>query len=376
MSNAIADDRVTVIETREEVADLARGMVLLGTGGGGDPLVGELLLGGEIEQGRCPRIVTAESLDDDAFVLTICGIGAPTVLLEGLISRTTMLELVRQTEEFFGRKIDALISIEIGGLNTLFPLAIGAALDIPVIDGDGIGRAFPHVEMTAFGILGCPSTPAVIMDESGNCVILKSAKNDRTAEDIARAMSASLGAMVWGSFYPMTGRQVKAVGVHGTITQARNIGRHIRNARLSEEDVVGSTIAHLNSEDRLARLLYKGKVTDVARETRGGWDYATIRIESADPAEGVCTLELQNEFSIAYRDGDPLCMVPDMICVVHSETGEPLTGEMLTFGQRVSLIGYAAHPIFRRAKSIDVCGPRQFGIDLDFVPLERLGRGR
>lgn len=372
MSSVTTGDRVTAIEALEEVTDLARGMVLLGTGGGGDPLVGELLLSAEIEEGRCPQVISADSLADDAFVLSICGIGAPTVILEGLISRRTMLDLVRQTEEYFGRKIDALISIEIGGLNTLFPLAIGAALGIPVIDGDGIGRAFPHVEMTAFSILGCPSTPAILMDENGNCVVLKAAESDRRAEDIARAMSASLGAMVWGAFYPMTGRQVKSVGVHGTVTQARNIGRHIRNARLSEEDVVGSIISHLNSEDRLARLLYKGKVTDVARETRGGWDYATVRIESSSPADGVCTLELQNEFSIAYRDDEPLCMVPDMICVVHSETGEPLTGEMLTFGQRVSLIGYAAHPIFRRVESIEVCGPRQFGIDLDFVPLERL----
>jgi uncharacterized protein len=356
------------ISTDEHVADLARGMVFLGTGGGGDPYVGELFLQAELHAGRRSTLIAADTLADDAFVLTIAGIGAPTVILESLVSRRTMLELVHRAETYFGRKLDALVSVEIGGVNTLFPLALGAALDIPVVDADGMGRAFPRLEMTSYGIMGCRATPAVIMDESGNLMMVNAA-SDRTAEAISRSISASLGAMVWGAFYPMSGRELKEFGVHGTVTQAWEIGRCIREARHNSEDVVGALLALLNQSGRPARLLFKGKVVDVSRETRGAWDHASITVAGSS---GICKLELQNEFVIARRDGKVLCMVPDMISVVQSESGEPLTGEMLTFGQRLSVIGYAAHPILRRPESLAVCGPRQFGLEHDFVPLEAL----
>jgi anti-sigma regulatory factor (Ser/Thr protein kinase) len=59
--------------------------------------------------------------------------------------------------------------------------------------------------------------------------------------------------------------------------------------------------------------------------------------------------------------------VPDLIAVLDAESAEPLTAEMLSYGQRVSVIGYSAAPIMRRAESLAVFGPRMFGIDEDAV---------
>ena len=45
---------------------------------------------------------------------------------------------------------------------------------------------------------------------------------------------------------------------------------------------------------------------------------------------------------------------------------------MLAYGQRVKVLGYAADPMLRRPESLAVLGPRLFGVDEDFRPIEAL----
>ena len=117
------------VETVQDIQDMARGAVLLGTGGGGDPYVGELFLLAQLKKGKTAVIVDASEVDDDAFVLSIAGVGAPPVLVEHLVSDKLLLKLLARAEAFYGRRVDALISAEIGGANSMFPLALSAILD-------------------------------------------------------------------------------------------------------------------------------------------------------------------------------------------------------------------------------------------------------
>ena len=41
----------------------------------------------------------------------------------------TLLRVLEHAEKFYGRKVDALISAEIGGANSMFPVALGLAGD-------------------------------------------------------------------------------------------------------------------------------------------------------------------------------------------------------------------------------------------------------
>ena len=128
------------IDNIEMVKDLARGAVLLGTGGGGDPYVGQLMLQQQVKQGRYVEVIEAEDLDDDAVVVSVAGIGAPTVLVEHLQADEVCLRLLEQMEKILGRKVDALIPAEVGGLNSVIPLALGAQVGLPVIDADGMAK--------------------------------------------------------------------------------------------------------------------------------------------------------------------------------------------------------------------------------------------
>lgn len=240
------------IDTVQDIQDTARGAVFLGAGGGGDPYVGELFLRSQLSAGRHPRIESVQDIADEAFVLSVAGVGAPTVLVEHLVSARTFVRLLEESERTYGRRVDALVSAEIGGANCMFPLALGAMVGLPVLDADGIGRAVPHLDMTTFNIYGCLATPSVLVDDSGNTVIVRTTSN-RTAEHVVRSVASVLGATIYGSFYPMSGRQAKQFAVAGTLSLALEIGRIIRKAREQSADPVRGLLAGLRALPEIGR---------------------------------------------------------------------------------------------------------------------------
>ena len=360
------------ITTVQDVKDMARGAVFLGSGGGGDPYVGELLLQQQLSEGKFPTIVHASELGDDDFVISIAGIGAPTVLLEYLVSEKTLLRLLELVAENYGKKPTALISAEMGGVNSIFPLALAAKAGLPVVDADGMGRAFPHLEMTSFSVYGCLGSPAILIDEFGNEVIIKT-PSDRLLEDMCRAVTTTMGAMVMSAIYPMTGAQVKAVAVQDTITQTLEIGRCIREGRESD-DTFAALMDYLNdpANQRYGKVLFEGKITDITHETRDGWHFGKAVIAALDNSNDRVEVDIQNEYLVVRKggSGETLAIAPDLICILDRENAEPLTAEMLAYGLRVKVIGYSAAPIMRRPECLEVFGPRIFGYDEDFIPVE------
>ncbi|MDB6045583.1 MAG: hypothetical protein JWM63_4134 [Gammaproteobacteria bacterium] len=360
------------IKTPTDIKDLARGAVLLGTGGGGDPYIGELFLQAQLDKGRTPNIVPVDSIADDALVITIAGVGSPPVMLEYLVSDDTLLEILARMETLLGRKVDALISAEIGGINSMFPLALSAMTGLPVLDGDGVGRAVPRTEMCTFSIYGCLATPAVVLDELGNSVVFETI-DDLTAEAVLRSITAALGASLFGAFYPMSGAQAKATAVRNTVTQTQEIGRCIRTARDGSGDVFAQLLGYLNSRPgRCAHLLFDGKIVDVTHETRDGWHWGRVTIVPLTASKDVFTVDIQNEFTVARFNGRTVTVMPDLISILDRESAEPITAERLAYGQRVKVIGSSADPLLRTPKALAVMGPRNFGLDEDFIPIEQL----
>ena len=83
-------------------------------------------------------------------------------------------------------------------------------------------------------------------------------------------------------------------------------------------------------------------------------------------------LHFQNENLIAIQDGRVAATVPDMICTVDAETAIPITTEGLRYGQRVVVVGIPCDEKWRTPKGIETVGPRYFGYDVDYVPVETL----
>ena len=362
------------IDNVETIRDLARGAVLLGTGGGGDPYIGQLLLQQEVREGRHVEVITAGELDDEALVVSVAGVGAPTVLVEHLQAKGVCRSLLEKMEKHLGRKVDAIIPAEVGGLNSIIPLALGAQAGLPVVDGDGMGRAFPHIEMVTYSVYGSRACPMVIENELGDSIIIDHATSDRKVEDIARVVTGALGAMVYSALYPMSGADVKKKTILGSMSYCLEIGRGIREARAECDDPFDGLMKILNRPeiDRHARILFDGKIVDINRETRDGWHFATVAMRGLDNPDEAFVIETQNEYLTARKNGEITCIVPDLIASLDRETAEPVTGEKLKYGQRLKIIGLSAAAIMRRPECLEVFGPAAFGLTDSFTPIEEL----
>jgi len=150
---------------------LSRGCAILGAGGGGDAYVTLLQVLQATEDFGPVPLVDLDELPDDALIMPCAGIGATTVILEKFENGDEGVRLLEHLEFVTGRRVAALMAIEIGGGNGLLPITWAARIGLPVVDADGIGRAFPEVPQVTMHLAGISASPAVLTDERGNLVV-------------------------------------------------------------------------------------------------------------------------------------------------------------------------------------------------------------
>lgn len=356
----------------QEIEDIALGAALLGAGGGGDPYVGKLVAMGAVKECGPVTLLDPEEVPDNALLVPIAMMGAPTVLGEKGIGGGEYQTLYNMVSQFFGKKIYAFMPIEAGGVNSMLPIAACARLGLPLVDCDGMGRAFPELQMVTFTIGGMSATPMALTDEKGNSVIFETITNKWT-EELARAVTMSCGGSVSVSLYPMTGAQMKAYSVKNIVTRSQKLGEAIRTVKNCADDVTPEEHFLQFSE---GYKLFKGKIADVLRETRGAFNFGKVMLEGIGECKGhQAYVEFQNENLTATVDGEILATTPDLICLVDTETFTPVTTDALKYGKRVLVIGLKCFEMWRTPAGIDLVGPRYFGCDTDYIPLEERCKG-
>ncbi|MGY2893199.1 DUF917 domain-containing protein [Deinococcus sp. UYEF24] len=349
----------------EDLPDIAFGAAVLGTGGGGDPHIGQLMAAASIRRNGPVELIRLEDLHDDDLVVPVGMMGAPTVMLEKLPSGQEALLALQTLETHLGRKVRALLSVEAGGLNSTIPIGVASELGLPLVDADGMGRAFPELQMVVMTLHGVSATPMGMADEKGNAALLRTIDN-RWTERLARTITIEMGGSSLTALYPMSGKQAKVATIPGTITLLADIGRAAREARQAHGDPVEAVRAVTHGF-----YLFKGKVRDVERRTVGGFARGVAVIEGLDTCAGQqCRLEFQNENLIATCDGEVLASVPDLITALDAESGEPITTETLRYGMRVVVIAMPCDPQWRSPAGLALVGPGYFGYDVPFVPVE------
>ena len=343
------------------------GAAILGTGGGGNPYIGKLRCREELKKGRRIPVIPLAELPDDALVVSLGGIGAPVVGVEKIEEGEECLRALRAIEKELGVKVDALISAEIGGANSMEPMLTAAQAGLPVVDGDGMGRAFPEMQMCTWSIYGHREAPGAMADEKGNIVVIRNTPDDVWLERIARSVVVAMGAAAGLATQPMRGDFVKRAAVPNTITQALNLGRAVLHAHQTNADPVQTVI----NQER-GKLLMTAKITDLQRHLKGGFAVGHMALEGfGDFLGDNGRIDLQNEFLVFWRHQKVEVCTPDLIVVLDSDTGLPITTEMLRYGQRIAVLGLPAHPLMRSPEALKVVGPAAFGYsEITFNPIE------
>jgi DUF917 family protein len=345
--------------TLADLPALARGAAVLGTGGGGDPYIGRLMAEQAVRRHGPVPLVLPDELPPGAVVVPVAMMGAPTVMIEKTPATELVGHAVTALAEHLGIVPTHIACIEAGGVNSLFPVVAAAQLGLPLVDGDGMGRAFPELQMVLATLDGIAATPMSIGDEKGNTCVLHTVDN-HAAEAMARALTVTMGCSAIISNYVMSGAQANTALVHGTLSLCVAIGRAVEDARamladpiIAVAEAVGGTVLHT------------GKVVDVSRRTTTGFARGQAVIVSPD--DGELVLHFQNEHLMALRDDRPLVTTPDLIIVLDTDSGEPVTTEALRFGHRVTVLAAPADDRWHSPGGIELVGPRYFGYDTDPV---------
>ncbi|MFI7610180.1 DUF917 domain-containing protein [Nonomuraea terrae] len=346
-----------------DIPALARGCAVLGTGGGGDVRTGSLAAMRAIREYGAVPLVKLADLAEDALVVPLSGIGAPTVSHEMIHGEDEPARIAEEVERIFGRPPTAIMSSEIGGSNGVAPVAWAAQLGLPLLDADGMGRAFPEVQMVSMYVAGLPADLVIMSDVAGNVVTIRPV-DGLWSERLARAVCVAAGSHALMADYVLTAARAGGAVIEGTVTRALEIGRSTEGAA----DPLAALRARLG-----AFRLVTGKLTDVERRTTGGFVRGTAVVEGTGDDRGRrLSLELQNENLVAVEDGRVRAMVPDLITVVDTETAAAVQTESLRYGQRVTVLAWPCDPLWRTRKGLATAGPRAFGYDLDYVPVEEL----
>ncbi|XP_062502654.1 uncharacterized protein LOC134179729 isoform X2 [Corticium candelabrum] len=218
-----------------DVECISVGAGILGCGGGGSPRTGKLRALQALKQGHSIQVINPNRLgttsDLSGLVVPVAIMGAPTILLEkltggqelksgvsvvqklinaglgggmsthpgpdgcgtpitnpspGVYCPSSAADLNQSLANTADRQICAVVSCEVGGLNCIEPLIVGAELGLPVVDADGMGRAFPELQMYSPSIYGCQLGPCCLSDEMGECVAITHVDSAKQLEDFMR----------------------------------------------------------------------------------------------------------------------------------------------------------------------------------------------
>lgn len=351
----------------DTLESIALGAGVLGTGGGGNPYVAKVWARCELERGARFEVVDPTEIADDAWVVGAGGIGAPTVSVEKLRRGDEEFRALRALADHLRIEPVAVVPMEVGGGNAIRPLVAAAQAGLPLVDADGMGRAFPELQMVTYFMYGVPPCPAAIADDKGSAAIFTSAPSPRHLERLARALTIEMGGTAGMALAPMTGAQLKQSAIPRSVSVARDVGAAVRAARRRHTDPIEALLLATGG-----RVLFAGKIVDVERRTAAGFARGRLVLQGNSPGDARMLIDFQNENLVARLEGSAgrvVASVPDLICVVAALDAEPITTELLRYGQRVVVVGIPAHPLLKTPAALEVVGPRAFGYELAYAPL-------
>ncbi|KAE9411054.1 DUF917-domain-containing protein [Gymnopus androsaceus JB14] len=375
------------------------GCYILGTGGGGTPYPHFLRLREMMRSaGATVRVVEPGWVDDEDVVG--CGgcMGSPTVGIEKLPG-DELMESQNILYDYLGIKPGVMIDLEIGGGNGLQGLILGAStnMNIPVVDGDWMGRAYPvgwQITPVVWAGDHALFLPTTISDGNGNNMLMLSARSEKQIERALRAALSEMGSSVGCARGPCSGKNMKTWVIENTISLSWRIGRAVALCR-SQNDVdhVAEAIIGEVGGDESARVLFKGKIINVERKTVKGHVYGEVLTGAADVSgsgtgsnssmssdsatqfTGTLKIPFKNEnllaIALSNSGGERVvASVPDLICVCDARTGEAIGTPEYRYGLLVFVVGISGSEKWTNSeRGLEIGGPRAFGLDHDYKPL-------
>jgi uncharacterized protein len=358
---------------RSDVSALALGSAVLGCGGGGNSYYGQLVARRLLNEESEVRVIDVDDMEPGTFAISPAAVGATLVALEkppSLIALRAGLDAV--TPALKGR-LTAFFAGEIGGLQCIFPLLAAAQAGLPLLDGDGMGRAFPELQMTTFSIYGTTRGLPHALSSDRGILPLPPISHPEPAgssgeppgihfERAVRKVCTEEGGLIYLTAV-FDQESLSRTLVRGSISLALRIGRAVESARASATDPIRAIVDAADGKSLLV-----GKVVDVERRFRGGHDWGTVGVEGVDEDRGHrAEIAFKNEYLIVKLGDEVVLTVPDLITLAETESGTPVSTDILRPGLRVTVLALPASPLLTTSVALKSVGPSAFGYDLPYL---------
>ncbi|MEM3398344.1 MAG: DUF917 domain-containing protein [Nitrososphaerota archaeon] len=354
----------------EQIRDFVRGATILGTGGGGDPDEGLRLLEKVFLEGKKIKLVNLSEIDKESVIVVPYYVGtiAPDAKTRKPIKIQEPIKIAfREMERILGRKISAVLASELGGFNAPLALYMGAYMDLPVVDGDLLGRAAPELHQCTVHIFGIPMYPSVIVSETGNKVVVYEYSDIDDYEAIARYLSVLSGRFAAVVDTPLRIEDAEKAVVKNTLSMCIKVGEAVRIARGRRIDPVEEVRKILDGW-----RIFEGIVESYQYRDEKGFLRGEAIVKGAGKYSGMkLRTWIMNEHLMAWIDGKPVVMAPDLIMFLNDE-GEGITNSELKEGMKVNVIASKAPDMWRTENGLKYFSPRRFGFDIDYIPIEEL----
>ena len=359
--------------SRQDLEDILKGAAILGTGGGGELSVGLAMIDDALAKGREFTLVSLDEAPPEALVCTPYMLGAISALPpeeEQLYARlprsgvSSILAAYERFEAYLGKKFYGTICCEMGGSNTATAFYAAAMAGAHIIDADPAGRAVPEITHSTYYINGLPAAPIVMANEFGETIICENVLDDARAEHVVRALAKVSRNDIAAIDHALEVREIRDAVIPGTISRALRLGRAWREARAERRDV-GDTVA-LEGKGLVA---FRGVVGANDWKTEDGFTIGNISINGGEGFEGdTYRIWLKNENMIGWLNGAVHATIPDMICLIDTDTGAPVTNPNYSEGQRVAVVILPAPKPFITPKGLEAFGPSYAGLEMDYRP--------
>lgn len=308
---------------KKELMHLVKGACFMASAGGGTFTAG-MNLASHFKKdyyGETPKVTTIplEELDDQKYGIMVAYIGSPESM-EQIYYPDGIVEAVKEIEKRRNMKIDYIVPPEIGAISMLAACTTAAKLGIPVIDGDGAGRAVPELSMTTFNLYQKDVNPIALSSQEGkNTLYMELDGGLNEAGNVEMLIRPTLGMKCYGekaglAMWLVTGEELKRIiKSRNTLSRCMELGKIINRHNFAQ---IKKKVAQMGYE---AEIIAEGSDMTIYTNVGGGFDCGTLSFTTNDkhgntPGDEINVL-IKNESLIAWNSSKeaPLAVAPDLI---------------------------------------------------------------
>lgn len=312
--------------TRQELEQLVSGACFLASAGGGTYTSGMNLashfnkssyyLKDQTQEAPVVEVVEVDDLEDTKYGVMVAYIGSP----ESMEEIYYPIEIVHAVEQL-QKEVDIsyILPAEIGAISSLAACLTAAKLGIPVIDGDGAGRAIPELSMTTYSLYQKDVNPVYLASKEENayvCLRISDGTSETAASEVEQFVRPVLAVPCFGqkaglAMWVLSGKEIKEV-VHSrkTLQGCLQLGRYIRER---DKDKLFEKVKEMGYGE--PECLH-GTGAVIQTSVGGGFDKGMLTFTSQGSLEeNNITVLFQNESLIVWDANHtrPLTTAPNLI---------------------------------------------------------------